>query len=318
MDEIDHIALRERVGDYLYRQRINIEAYHAAQVIGQGRVIFHPENAPFLRKAVTIGLKCLGLYGRARANARAIQIRENHVSLRRLPDSFQGFRLLQLSDLHLDIDPQITDALLDRLAKVEYDLCVITGDYRAETFGDFEPALRETARVVPHLKPPVYAILGNHDALEMAPRLEAMGLRLLLNEHVAIQRGADKIFLPGVDDPHFYETDNLEKALASIPAEATKILLCHTAEPYRQALASGIDLMLCGHTHGGQICLPGGYAPMHNAKHPRWLNRGPWRYHALQGYTTTGVGCSILAVRLFCPPEIVVHVLHREAPAASH
>jgi uncharacterized protein len=251
------------------------------------------------------------MWGMARRNARRIALREHVVALRKLSPRFEGFRILQLSDLHLDIDPEITAALLERLQEAHYDLCVITGDFRAETWGNWGPALEETARVVAQLKPPVYAILGNHDFLEMVEPLEQLGLKMLLNEHVRIARGDDGIYLIGIDDPHFYETDNLEKALEGVPQEATKILLSHTAEPHRQALASGIDLMLSGHTHGGQLCLPGGYALLHNAQHPRSMGRGPWRIEELQGYTSSGAGCSMLPVRLFCPPEITVHVLRR-------
>ncbi|MBI3117491.1 MAG: metallophosphoesterase, partial [Candidatus Hydrogenedentes bacterium] len=199
----------------------------------------------------------------------------------------------------------------------EYDLCVITGDYRGETWGDWGPAIAQTARVVEQLKPPVYGILGNHDFLEMVEPLEAMGLRILLNENAVIERDGQRIWLLGVDDPHFYETDNFEKAMHEVPAEATKILLSHTAETHRQALACDIDLMLSGHTHGGQLCLPGGFALLHNAKHPRYMSRGPWRYQELQGYTSSGVGCSLVPVRVCCPPEITVHVFGRQGPAVD-
>lgn len=301
--------LRDRLGAHHYRQRMNVEHFHAAEVFGGGRTRFHPENFPVLRITLQFLLRASLTYWWGNWNARRHRLVEREIFLRRLPPAFEGFRILHLSDLHLDIDPGITTALCSLLETLEYDLCVITGDYRAETFGPIDHAMEETARVVKVLKSPAYGILGNHDSLRMAPPLEAMGLKMLLNEHAPIDRGGHRIYLAGIDDPHYYETENLEAALQGIPQEATTILLSHTAETYRKALACGIDYVLCGHTHAGQICLPGGFAPLRNAQHPRAMDSGPWTYHQLQGYTSAGAGCSMVPVRFFCPPEVTIHTL---------
>lgn len=298
-----------RLGDHLYRQRMNLEHFHAAQIIGPGRTIFHPENLPLLRTLIRVFTKCLGIYGWGIRNARDIRHNTHEIALPDLDPAFDGFRILHLSDLHLDIDPAITDALLKRLQGIDYDICVITGDYRAETTGDPGPCLVETRRVVEALKQPVYGILGNHDFLEMVPDLEEMGIHMLINEHVKLHRGDGALILAGIDDPHFYETDDFGDALQGAPQDGPVVLLSHTAEPHRQALAAGVGLMLCGHTHGGQFCLPGGAALIHNARHPRSMNAGPWRYHNLRGYTSTGIGCSLVPMRFFCPPEITLHIL---------
>ncbi len=308
---IDHEALRARTGSYLYQLRMNIQAYHAAVAVGQGRTRFHPENMPFVRRALHIGLRATGTYWWGRRNARNLRIRENRVQLRRLPDAFQGYRILHLTDLHLDFEPAITRVLIERVREIDCDLCVITGDFRAETWGDITPALEQTARLIPHIKAPVHAVLGNHDFLEMTQPLEAMGVGMLINEHVSVEHDGAAIHLVGIDDPHFYETDNLEKATKGLPQEATKILLSHSAEPYRVAQARGIDLMLCGHTHGGQICLPGGFAPVRNAQQPGFMLNGPWTFHELRGYTSPGVGVCMVPVRFFCPPEVTIHTLER-------
>lgn len=309
---LDHLALRERLGPHQYRQRMNIEHFHATEAFGGGRTRFHPENFPVLRITLGVLLRASLSYWWGNRNARRHRVVEHAARVRRLPPAFEGFRILHLSDLHLDIDPKITSALIERVRPLEYDLCVITGDYRAETFGPFEAAMAETERLLGALKPPCYGILGNHDFLGMAPVLERMGLRMLLNENAHIERDGAVIYLAGIDDPHLYETEDFERAMAGIPPEATTLLLSHTAETYRQALACGIDYMFCGHTHAGQICLPGGWAPLHNAHHPRGMNRGPWAYHDLRGYTSPGAGCSMVPVRFFCPPEITIHTLHRD------
>jgi hypothetical protein len=226
-----------------------------------------------------------------------------------LPRVFSGFTILQLTDLHLDGEPALVDALIQRLDEVEYDIAVITGDFRYHTVGPIEPALAMMERVRGHLRGPVYGVLGNHDFLEMVPNLEALGILMLLNESVPIEREGHSMYLIGVDDPHFYATDNLEKATTGVPPEAVLILLAHSPELYRLAAHADIDLMLCGHTHGGQVCLPGGVAMIDNANCPRRFALGAWSYHDLQGYTSAGSGASAVDVRFNCPPEITLHHL---------
>jgi predicted MPP superfamily phosphohydrolase len=91
----------------------------------------------------------------------------------------------------------------------------------------------------------------------MVPGLEDMGVRILLNECEPISRGGERIYLAGIDDAQYYRVDNIENAASNIPPDAFSILLSHTPEVYRHAAHAGFDLLLSGHTHGGQICLPG-------------------------------------------------------------
>ncbi len=114
-----------------------------------------------------------------------------------------------------------------------------------------------------------------------------------------------------MDDPHFYRADNIEKASADIPLEAFSILLAHTPEIYRQAAHAGFDLLLAGHTHGGQICLPGGVALTLDSVLPRRMGAGAWKHHDMHGYTSVGAGSSVVPVRFNCPPEITVHTLQK-------
>ncbi len=302
-------ALRERVGPYLYRQRMNIQRYHAAQIIGQGQTLLHPENILALGPVIRAVLKFFMLYGWGNRQARNIRMVEHCAPLARLPQAFAGYRILHLSDLHIDVGGGIAEAIRNAVAPLEYDLCVITGDFRSAVKGPYDDMLKETARLMDVLHPPVYGVLGNHDCLELAPHLEAMGIRLLINENVAIEKDGASLFLAGIDDPHFYETNNLEKALDGIPEYGCVVLLSHSAEPYRQALAAGVALMLSGHSHAGQICLPGGIALFNNAKHPRSMMRGEWRRGALLGYTSPGTGSCLVPIRFFAPPEATIHIL---------
>jgi len=302
--------LQARVGKIHLRQRLGIERAYERKVFGQGRTFFHIENWTSLRSLIRYCLRLVLLHGRAQRNARRIEIRHNRIVLPRLPSAFEGFTLLQVSDLHLDMAPDFPHALIEVVRQVDYDLCVLTGDFRAETFGPYQAALAGLQQVRTHLDGEVYAILGNHDTICMVPGMEAMDIRLLLNEQVPLQRGADTIYLAGIDDPHYYRADNLEKAADNIPDEAVSILLAHSPEIYRHAAHADFDVMLCGHTHAGQICLPGGYPVMCNASCPRVYCAGAWHYEGMAGYTAAGSGACVVDLRLNCPPEITLHHLH--------
>ncbi len=243
-----------RVGETHLRQRLTIQVEHAGELLGRGRTLMHIENAEWLMIFLYHSLRLSGLYPRARRNCLDIRCVDNEVLIPGLPKAFDGFTLLQLSDLHLDIVPELTDAIVARLQGIEYDLCVVTGDFRASSSGAYDLALEYAGRLVKHLKPPVYAILGNHDFIEFVPPLEAAGYQFLLNETVPIERSGATLYLSGVDDPHFYETDNLFQTRESIPNDARSILLAHSPEIYLHAAGAGYDFMLCGHTHAGQIC----------------------------------------------------------------
>lgn len=305
--------LLKRLGRLHLQQRLGIEFDHESQVFGQGIKFFHLENWYSVHSVIRNSLRVVGLYGRGRRNAADILIRRNHVALPSLPKAFDGYTILQISDPHVDMDEHITHMLIERVRTVDYDLCVLTGDYRARTFGPFDAVLEGMERLRVHLKGPIYGVLGNHDTVHMVPGLEGMGIRLLLNEAVAIERHGSVFYLAGIDDAHYYQVDNLEKAASGIPPDAIALLLSHTPEIYRHAAHADFSVMLCGHTHGGQICLPGGFPLTWDASCPRQLAAGAWRYHGMIGYTSVGAGTSIVGVRFNCPGEITLHYLHAGA-----
>jgi len=197
------------------------------------------------------------------------------------------------------------------LGTLSYDACVLTGDFLVETSGPFKRALAILADLRTEIRDPVYGVLGNHDSIRMVPDLEKMGIRMLVNESDTIERGGRKIHIAGIDDAHFYRADNIEKATDLIPLDAFSVLLSHTPEIYRQAAHAGFSLLLSGHTHGGQICLPGGIPITLDSVLPRRLGAGPWKHHTMDGYTSVGAGSSVVPVRFNCPPEITLHYLEK-------
>ncbi len=305
--------LESRVGRLHARRRLGKEKRHEERAIGRGLTCFHFENLPISHAIIEMVLRLSGTYWRGRRNAAKVRLRNNEVFSERLPPQFDGFTILHISDLHADMSADAMSEAARLVSNLQYDLCVLTGDYRGRTYGEFHSTLREMLHLRKVLTGTVYGVLGNHDTIMMVPGLERMGIRMLLNEHVVIERDGRQVFLAGIDDAHFYRVDNIEKAAAAAPRDAFSILLSHTPETYRKASHAGFDLLLAGHTHGGQICLPGETPIILQSALPRSMGRGPWKYHGLAGYTSAGIGSCGVPVRFNCPPEITLHRLRSES-----
>ena len=275
----------------------------------QGLNFFHPENWYSTHALIRFAIQLVGMYERGQRNARNLQVKKNSIHLPHLPDEFHDFRILHLTDLHVDMDDRNLNALIQTVANLHYDICVLTGDYRAQTHGEIDSAVAGMQQLVTMLKQPIYGVLGNHDSIRMLPALESMGIIMLMNGVTILEKDDAQIFLAGVDDPHYFRVDNLEKAARDIPEQAVSLLLSHTPEIYRQAAHADFDVMFCGHTHGGQICLPGGIPLTLDSNCPRYLGAGKWRYHQMQGYTSVGAGTSIVNARFNCLPEVTIHHL---------
>lgn len=302
-------VLVKRIGLSHMRQRLGIEGDHEADVVRSGTHFLHLENWPAAQGLLRALLTATGLRGRARRNAQHIEVRHNDIALERLPSAFNGMCLLHLSDLHLDSSAEFVAYVMDCVGPLRFDACVMTGDFRYRTHGPYAPALSALARLRPMLGDAVYAVLGNHDSIRMVAGMESLGIRVLLNESVRVERGHASLVLAGIDDAHYYRTHNLQKVARDIAMDDCAILLSHTPEPYRHAAHDSFSLMLCGHTHGGQICIPGGIPILTDSDAPRALARGAWRYQGMVGYTSVGCGVSIVDARLNCPPEVTLHHL---------
>jgi uncharacterized protein len=304
-------ALERRVGRRHLGKRLRLQVDHTARFFGAGLGPFHWENIELIPWLAEQTLRLSGLWARSHRNALAFETRINRIRHPRLPPGFHGLRILHLSDLHIDGMDDEGARLREVVSGLEFDLCVLTGDFRFLTFNRDRPALERTASLVKGLACPlgVVGILGNHDFIEMVPTLESAGIRMLLNEAVAIDRRGDQLWLLGIDDVHFYGVGDVNAATRDVPEDAFRILLSHSPEVYREASDAGIELILAGHTHGGQLCLPGGIPILTNAACPRRYTSGPWRHDNLIGYTSRGTGSSGIQARLNCPPEITVHEL---------
>ena len=298
-------ALEERLGRRYARQRLGIEKDHEAQVFGQGINFFHIENLKLSHALIRAVLVGSGLYWRGAGNAGKVELRQNRIASPHLPQAFDGYTILQLSDLHVEMSEAAMRRVIALVKGLQYDLCVLTGDYRGDTYGRYDATLAGMAEVRAALNGDVYGVLGNHDTICLVPGLEAMGIKMLLNESVTLERGGARIHLAGIDDAHFYQMDNIEKAASGIPHDEFSILLSHTPEVYRQAAHADFNVLLGGHTHGGQICLPGRVPITLDSVLPRSMGSGAWRHNDMLGYTSVGAGvcipcASIVRRRLRC------------------
>ncbi len=318
--------LVDRIGSAHAGKRLEMQAHYSALLLGGHHIHVHMEEFPAIAWLIKTSLKTTGLWGRAVRNSTNYRIVEHTVPLPHLPDAFDGFRILHLSDLHIEGMIDKGRALQAILPTLEYDLCVLTGDFRFRTYGAYDKTLRLMEQLVNTIHAPfgVTGILGNHDWLEMVPGLEQAGIRMLLNETQAIEKGSDAIWLLGLDDVHYYETGDLEKTVSAAPTDAVRILLVHSPEIIPEAFTAGMDLYLCGHSHGGQICLPGGSPIITHCRCNRSYKAGPWQHESMRGYTSRGVGTSLFPIRLFCQPEIIIHTLRKvpseveTIPATTH
>jgi predicted MPP superfamily phosphohydrolase len=262
-------------------------------------------------------LKLVGGYARGERNAAELACSEIELAFADLPQAFDGFQILHLSDLHLDGNQGLVERILALLDGREVDLCVLTGDYRTELHGPIRETMDGLRRIVSGVRSRhgFLGILGNHDDCHMVAPMEEMGIRMLINESVQIQRQGQRLQFIGTDDVHYYYT---EQALHALEAarDAWSVALVHSPELYDVAARMGAALYLCGHTHGGQVCLPGGIPILTHLNRGRGFFRGVWSYRGMQGVTNVGAGTSGIPVRFNTQGEIVILTLRRKAAAA--
>lgn len=262
-----------------------------------------------------IFLKITGYYKKGLGNAMYNQLTEVDLEYENLPDALEGYKIIHLSDLHLDTIAKTEEYIVDKIKDFRYDLCVITGDYRKNDEGRFSHVINPFKYLVNHINASdgIWAVLGNHDSYLMVDYEDKLSpLRFLVNEEIVIEKEKCNLSITGTDDPFSYFTDSeifaLEKAKGDF-----KIALVHTSELHDIASENGFDLYLCGHTHAGQICLPGGIPLITHQKDGRKYLKGIWKDGNMYGYTSAGNGVSGLPLRFNTFGEVVLLTLRNKS-----
>jgi predicted MPP superfamily phosphohydrolase len=187
---------------------------------------------------------------------------------------------------------------------------LLTGDYRRDISGSFSHILKPLQILSKYIRKPegTFAVLGNHDTYLMAQYEQESGMDLLINESVEIIRDGQKILITGTDDPFNFFT---ESALLCLETKGYdfKIAMVHTPELAQVAANKKYDLYLCGHTHGGQICLKDGVPLISHQFEGKQFNHGRWNIGKMAGYTSRGVGVSGMPIRFNCPAEVTLITL---------
>jgi uncharacterized protein len=259
--------------------------------------------------------KMVGLYDNGLRNSLQVRVEKTTLYLPDLPEDFDGFRILLLTDLHLDGLNGLTEELGRQVDTFEVDLCLIGGDIRMKTYGPVAPCLRHLRSLISSIRSRhgIFAVLGNHDCIEMTPDLEEAGLVMLINDSWEIREQDSSMWVVGIDDPHYYKTHDVRMAYRDVPENGFSMFLAHSPEAYVQAANLNAHLYLCGHTHGGQICLPGRGPIFTNSRAPRFTATGSWQYLDMIGYTSRGAGVSGIPLRFNCPGEISLLTLRRRS-----
>ena len=269
-------------------------------------------------KAAGLAVVGVPLYA-AEISRHEISIERLTIRLDRLPEPFRGLRLAQISDLHYGeyTEPFFIREIVHRVNRLQPDIVVFNGDYVTEGFLPHKTTMEFAYRCVEILShvdcPQRYAVLGNHDSTYAEPAvtdaLRIHGINLLINQYTPFERDGKRFWFAGMGDAVCHKM-HLDKAIPpkSVTGDEPVILLAHEPDVLPQVARYGVDLMLSGHTHGGQVRLPF-VPPINLPTLGKNYVEGYFRLGPTQLYVNRGIGTVGVPFRFNCPPEITVITL---------
>lgn len=270
----------------------------------------HPREQP---RPLTLIKSALGEIARAAVTEPfMLSIERQEIFLRRLPKRLDGLRIVHLSDFHYGpmVNPDHLRRAVQAANELSPDLIALTGDYISQDRAYAAPCAEVIGKL--RARHGIYAVLGNHDhwtdAALIADLFRAEDVRVLINEGSRIDLHGETFWLAGVDDT-MVGLEDLSLAMAGSCEEEFKLLLAHNPIILRRAARAGVDLVLSGHTHGGQVAWRS--ETSRSGRPRRRLLRGLGRRGNTQIYVTRGLGTVVLPIRYGCPPEISVLELRR-------
>jgi hypothetical protein len=242
------------------------------------------------------------------------EITETEIWLSRLSPSHDGLKIVHLTDLHHSLFTPLEEIqrAVHLANHLRPDLVALTGDYVTLSPAYIWPVARALGKLRARLG--IFAVLGNHDfqvdSEEITRALRAQRIRVLRNSHCALRSRSGNLWVVGVDDL-WWQAADWRAALRAVPAREPKVLLCHNPLGVRVAAAHGIDLMLSGHTHGGQVRLPMVGSVYGRSKLGKRFVEGWNRLAGTQVYVSRGIGKVLVPIRVGCPAEITLLRLRR-------
>lgn len=264
---------------------------------------------PKIKRRTFILSGCLALATYSFAETKTIAVTHYSIRTNNLPPAFEGFTILHLSDLHSKWLGAGQDKLLEIIKKQKYDLVAITGDLIDKDNPDPKPGLQLVKNLTDK---PTYFVPGNHEwwsEYRIRESLLKTGVKVLENRAEKFELGQQYVWILGVDDPYLGR-DDLQEALTGVDEVAPKILLAHAPGMYQSAINEKIDLVLVGHTHGGQIRIPliGALVAPGQGLFPEF-DYGLYTAGDTKMVVTSGLGESVLPIRFNAAPEIVLITL---------
>jgi predicted MPP superfamily phosphohydrolase len=241
-----------------------------------------------------------------------------HLKLKKLPRAFSGFRVAQISDIHMGgwMNLDRLEHVADLITAQEPDVLAITGDFlKGRSFTQAsEQWISDLVKVLSSLGEsiPCFAVLGNHDYWTNPDAVRAMlrrcGITDLTNAVCALTRENEKLYFCGVDDTR-HGNVRLDDVVAQVEENTAAILLVHEPDFADTSAATGrFELQISGHTHGGQVVIPY-FGPLVLPESGRKYPGGLYKVGDMFQYTNRGVGTDTVAIRINCPPEITLFVL---------
>jgi predicted MPP superfamily phosphohydrolase len=279
--------------------------------LARGAPIAFPSDGVTAAYLAALAICAYGVFYRRRS----FRLRRVEVRVEGLPDAFDGYRIAHLSDMHVGaLTPKRLAMRWARAAnRLESDLAVVTGDM--VTSGTAFHA--DIAAVVGSLRAPdgVVVSMGNHDYFggdgePLLSLLRAAGVRVLRNEGEVLRRGDGNVYLAAIDDTWTRRSD-LDAALSARPADAPTILLAHDPDEFRAAARRGVDLVLSGHTHGGQVAVPFFERALNLSKLSHHHHLGLYRRGKSTLYVHPGLGTTGPPIRIGVAPAVVEITLRR-------
>ncbi len=241
----------------------------------------------------------------------------------KVPESFDGLRIVQISDLHDALFGDTQEKLIAKVKATQPDIIFITGDVIDSNRYDLEQSLQAVQGLVELAD--VYYVLGNHEVAtnkvsEIYEALSSLGVHIMANESTVLERNGERLAIVGIEDPLMGRTteEMLNLATTYVPQDMLKLLLAHRPEVFNVYVASRIDLAFTGHAHGGQIRIPGlgGLVAPGQGMLPKYT-AGIYEGQETKMVVSRGLGNSTVPYRIFNLPEIVVMELKTKKEIVS-